>query len=142
MFATVVFGLTVGMIVVHVGEWVLLGRLARGAPAGSRLSRVMGLMNFLRFEAFYYVVLLAFWWLNREAVPAWAVLGLGAVHLAGWAALERKKSLPRLEGAAPISTGQAGKPSRRLRKVLAGIAGFDAVEVLILAYLAWRLWPN
>ena len=87
-------------------------------------------MNFLRLEAVYYVVLLVFWWLNREAVPAWAVLGLGAAHIAGWAALERKGA-PKLES--------AGR--RRLRKVLAGIATFDAVEVVILAYLAWRLWP-
>ena len=135
MFAWVMFGLTVVMIGVHVGEWVLLGRLAnasRGGPAkSSGLTRGMGLMNFLRFEALYYVVLLGFWLLNREAVPAAAVLGLGAVHIGGWAALERKRSLPKLE---------AG--GGRLRKVLAGIATFDAVEVVILAYLAWRLWPN
>jgi len=135
MFAWVMFGLTVVMIGVHVGEWVLLGRLAnasRGGPAkSSGLTRGMGLMNFLRFEALYYVVLLGFWLLNREAVPAAAVLGLGAVHIGGWAALERKRSLPKLE---------AG--GGRLRKVLAGIATFDAVEVVILVYLAWRLWPG
>ena len=138
MFATIVFGLTVGMIGVHVGEWVLLGRLARGARGGeaqgSALTKAMGLMNLLRFEAAYYVVLLMFWLLNREAVPAAAVLGLAAAHIGGWAALERKSSRPKLEST-------PGKPSGRLRKVLAGIATFDAVEVVILAYLAWRLWP-
>lgn len=147
MFAWVMFGLTVVMIGVHVGEWVLLGRLAnasRGGPAkSSGLTRGMGLMNFLRFEALYYVVLLGFWLLNREAVPAAAVLGLGAVHIGGWAALERKRSLPKLREVAPISSGQAAGPGGgRLRKVLAGIATFDAVEVVILAYLAWRLWPG
>ena len=140
MFAWVMFGLTVAMILVHVGEWVLLGRLAnasRGGPAkSSGLTRGMGLMNFLRFEALYYVVLLGFWLLNREAVPAAAVLGLGAVHIGGWAALERKRSLPKL---GEVATGPSGG---RLRKILAGIATFDAVEVVILAYLAWRLWPG
>jgi hypothetical protein len=90
-------------------------------------------MNFLRLEALYYVVLVVFWWLNREAAPAWAVLGLGAAHIAGWVLLEHRGA-PKL--------GTAGRLSGRLRKVLAGIAGFDAVEVVILGYLAWRLWPN
>lgn len=134
MFATLVFGLTVGMIGVHVGEWVLLGKMMGGSGGepgkGSGLSQVMGLMNLLRFEAVYYVVLLAFWWLNREVVPGWAVLSLGVAHIGGWAALERKK--PKVEGAA----------SGGLRKVLSGIAVFDAVEVVILVYLAWRLWPE
>jgi len=140
MFRTIVLGLTVGMIGVHVGEWVLLGRLARGSseePArGLSATRVMGLMNLLRFEAFYYVVLLAYWWLNPDVVGMPVVLGLGAVHIAGWVALERKKSLPKLEEVAARSGGG------RLRKVLAGIATFDAVEVVILGYLAWRLWPG
>jgi len=138
MFKWVVFGLTVGMIGVHVGEWVLLGKLARGSrggeTTGSALTKAMGLMNLLRFEAAYYVVLLMFWLLNREAVPGAAVLGLGAAHLGGWAALERKSSRTKLEA-------MPGKPSGRLRKILAGIATFDAVEVVVLAYLAWRLWP-
>ena len=142
MFATVVFALTLGMILVHVGEWVLLGRLARamggaGAPA-SWLSRAVGLMNFLRFEAFYYVVLFVFWLLNRGAVPGAAVLLLGAAHIGGWAALERKKP-PALEEVAVSASGERGN---RLRKVLGGIAAFDAVEVVILVYLAYRLSPR
>ncbi|MGH9813422.1 MAG: hypothetical protein ACRD4T_09845 [Candidatus Acidiferrales bacterium] len=139
MFATIVFGLTVGMIGVHVGEWVLLGKLARGSrggeTTGSALTKAMGLMNLLRLEVLYYVGLLVFWLLNREAVPGAAVLGLGAAHLGGWAALERKSSRPKLEA-------MPGKPSGRLKKVLGGIAVFDAVEILILGYLAWRLWPG
>lgn len=164
MFGTIVFGLTVVMIGVHVGEWVLLGRLmsaptlsgqgTRGQPAqGSAVTRVLGLMNLLRFEAVYYVVLLGFWWLNREAVPAWAVLSLGAAHIGGWAALERilrlrppaagfaqdlRSALPRSEKPLPKVEG-AG---RRMRKVLGGIAVFDVVEVVILGYLAWRLGPG
>lgn len=142
MFATTVFALTLAMILVHVGEWVLLGRLARatrGGPArASWLSRAVGLMNFLRFEALYYVVLFVFWLLNRDAVPGAAVLLLGATHIGGWAALERKKP-PALEEVAASASAEQGN---RLRKVLGGIAAFDAVEVIILAYLAYRLWPK
>jgi len=143
MFATIILALTLGMILVHVGEWVLLGRLARATRGGSAqpswLTRAVGLMNFLRFEAFYYVVLFVFWLLNRDAVPGAAVLLLGAAHIGGWAALERKKSLPPLE---EVAARASGKQGNRLRKVLGGIAAFDAVEVLILAYLAYGLWPK
>jgi hypothetical protein len=65
MFTTAVFALTLAMILVHVGEWLLLGRLAKATRGGlaraSWLSRAVGLMNFLRFEALYYVVLFVFW---------------------------------------------------------------------------------
>ena len=138
-----VLALTLAMILVHVGEWILLGKLARatrGGPAqASWLSRAVGLMNFLRFEALYYVVLFVFWLLNRDAVPGAAVLLLGAAHIGGWATLERKKSLPPLEEVAARASGEQGS---RLRKVLGGIAAFDAVEVVVLAYLAYRLWPK
>ncbi len=143
MFATIILALTLGMILVHVDEWVLLGRLARATRGGSTqpswLTRAVGLMNFLRFEAFYYVVLFVFWLLNRDAVPGAAVLLLGAAHVGGWVALERKKSLPPLE---EVAARASGKQGNRLRKVLRGIATFDAIEVLILAYLAYRLWPR
>jgi hypothetical protein len=139
MFATIVFALTGAMILVHVGEWVLLGKMA-GAAAEARpgpaLRRAAALLNLLRLEVVYYLVLLVFWWLNRDAVPAWAVLGLGVAHLGGWAALERKKLLRKLE------EGAAGPGGGRLRKVLAGFASFDAIEVMILLYLAGRLWPG
>ncbi|HXE75104.1 MAG TPA: hypothetical protein VNN18_05655 [Candidatus Xenobia bacterium] len=142
MFAAIVFALTVGMILVHAGEWVLLGRLAsatRGGPArASWLGRAVELMNFLRFEVFYYVVLFVFWLLNRDAVPGAAVLLLGAAHVGGWAALERTKP-PALEELAASTSAEQGS---RLRKVVGGIAAFDAVEVVILVYLAYRLWPG
>ncbi len=143
MFATIILALTLGMILVHVGEWVLLGRLARATRGGSAraswLTRAVGLMNLLRFEALYYVVLFIFWLLNRDAVPGAAVLLLGAAHIGGWAALERKKLLPQLEEVASRTSGEQGS---RMRKLLGGIAAFDAVEVLILAYLTYRLWPR
>ncbi len=143
MFATIILALTLGMILVHLGEWVLLGRLARATrgrtAAPSWLTRAVGLMNFLRFEAFYYVVLLVFWLLNRDAVPGVAVLLLGAAHIGGWATLERKKSQPPLEEVASRASGEQGS---RLRKMLGGIAAFDAIEVMILLYLAYRLWPG
>ncbi len=143
MFTTAVFALTLGMILVHVGEWVLLGRLASATRGGSAqpswLTRAVGLMNFLRFEAFYYVVLFVFWLLNRDAVPGAAVLLLGAAHIGGWVALERKRSLPPLEEVASRASEVQGS---RLRKVLGAIAAFDAAEVFILAYVAYCLWPQ
>ncbi|MBI4467149.1 MAG: hypothetical protein HY656_06975 [Acidobacteria bacterium] len=144
MFATLVFLLTLVMILVHVGEWVLLGQLARAArqriaPARSPFTRVLGLMNFLRFEAFYYVVLLVFWLTTESLLPGVAVFLLGAVHVGGWAALERKQSLPRLEA---VATMAGGPEASGLRRLLAGIAAFDAAEVLVLAFIAYRLWPT
>lgn len=156
MFATVVFALTLVMIAMHPGEWVLLGRLARArregsprggssslGPARSTLSRLLGLMNFLRFEALYYVVLVVFWWWSGGAVPGVAVLLLGAIHVLGWAALEARKSLPKLEVVAALAARNPEAPAAgtRLRRLLTGIAAFDAVEVAVLAYLAYRLWP-
>lgn len=151
MFATIVFALTLVMIAVHVGEWLLLGQLAGGsrrkASMRSPLTGVLGLMNFLRFEALYYVVLVAFWLASHGAVPGAAVILLGAIHVGGWAALEAKKSLPQLEAVAIIAehnpeTEAGGTPEPSgLRRLLAGIAAFDAVEVLVLAYLVYHLWP-
>ena len=145
MLATIIFVLTLLMILAHAGEWVLLGRVARaartGEPARSSLTGFLGLMNFLRFEAFYYVVLFAFWLFTESNLPGVAVFLLGAVHLGGWAALERKQSLPRLEEVAARAARDAGGAGRRLRRLLTGIAAFDAAEVLVLAFIAYRLWP-
>ena len=145
MLATIIFVLTLLMILAHAGEWVLLGRVARaartGEPVRSSLTGFLGLMNFLRFEAFYYVVLFAFWLFTESNLPGVAVFLLGAVHLGGWAALERKQSLPRLEEVAARAARDAGGAGRRLRRLLTGIAAFDAAEVLVLAFIAYRLWP-
>lgn len=146
MFATLVFALTLVMIALHGGEWLLLGRLARAAKSQplkpTPFPRLLKLMNFLRLEALYYVVLLAFWWTHRGAVPAAAVFLLGAVHVGGWAALESRKSAPQIEVVAQAVTHgpNAEAAGARLRRLLAGIAAFDAAEVLVLAYLAYRLW--
>ena len=145
MLATIIFVLTLLMILAHAGEWMLLGRVARaartGEPVRSSLTGFLGLMNFLRFEAFYYVVLFAFWLFTESNLPGVAVFLLGAVHLGGWAALERKQSLPRLEEVAARAARDAGGAGRRLRRLLTGIAAFDAAEVLVLAFIAYRLWP-
>lgn len=148
MFSTPVFALTLVMIGVHAGEWLLLRQLARAsrrgrAPAQSPFTRALGLMNFLRFEAFYYVVLLAFWLTGTSGLPGVAVFLLGAIHVGGWAALERKKSLPQLEAVATIAAHnpEAEAGGTRLRGLLAGIAAFDAAEVLVLGFIAYRLWP-
>lgn len=147
MATQVVFALTLVMIAVHVGEWLLLGQLASTAkqgssPARSPFTRVFGLMNFLRFEAFYYVVLVVFWLFHSEAVPWVWVIVLGAIHVGGWAAIEGRKRLPQLEAVALVAArnpeGQAA--ASRLRRVLGGIALFDAAEVAVLAYIAYRLW--
>lgn len=99
-------------------------------------------MNFLRFEAFYYVVLVVFWLVSGGAIPGVAVFLLGAIHVLGWVALEARKSIPELEVVAAMAAhnpeAKAGGP--RLRRLLAGIAAFDAAEVVVLAYLAYRLW--
>src|SRR3989304_3413183 len=118
MLATIIFVLTLLMILAHAGEWVLLGRVGRaarpGEPARSSLTGFLGLMNFLRFEAFYYVVLFAFWLFTESNLPGVAVFLLGAVHLGGWAALERKHSLPRLgEGGGGGARGGGGAGPRR-----------------------------
>src|SRR3990170_5138364 len=101
MLTTIVFALTLAMIAAHAGEWVLLGRVARaartGVPVRSSLTGFLGLMNFLRFEAFYYVALFAFWLFTESNVPGVAVFLLGAVHLGGWVALEGKHAGPPLE---------------------------------------------
>lgn len=145
MLATIIFVLTLLMILAHAGEWVLLGRVARAtrqaSPPRPLLTGFLGLMNFLRFEAFYYVVLFAFWLFTESNLPGVAVFLLGAVHLGGWAALERKQSLLRLEEVAAQAARDAGGAGRRLRRLLAGIAAFDAAEVLVLAFIAYRLWP-
>ena len=145
MLATIIFVLTLLMILAHAGEWVLLGRVARAtrqaSPPRPSLTGFLGLMNFLRFEAFYYVVLFAFWLFTESNLPGVAVFLLGAVHLGGWAALERKQSLPRLEEVAARAARDAGGAGRRLRRLLTGIAAFDAAEVLVLAFIAYRLWP-
>ncbi|MFQ5663616.1 MAG: hypothetical protein ACE5HL_07285 [Terriglobia bacterium] len=147
MFATMVFALTLVMIGVHVGEWFLLGQLARASQQRplrrSPFTRALGLMNFLRFEAFYYAVLLGFWLLADGAVPGAAVFVLGVIHLGGWAAIEGKKSMPQLEAIAIIAAHnpEAEAGGTRLRRLLKGIAAFDAAEVLVLGYLAYRLWP-
>lgn len=146
MLATIVFGLTLLMILAHAGEWVLLARVARAARTGeqgrSSLTGFLGLMNFLRFEAFYYVALFAFWLLTESNVPGAAVFLLGVIHVGGWAALERKHALPRLEEVAARATAEPATSGRRLRRLLAGIAAFDFLEVLVLAFIAYRLWPT
>jgi len=146
MLATVIFALTLLMILAHAGEWMLLGRVARatrqGTSARSSLTGFLGLMNFLRFEAFYYIVLLAFWLATESNVPGLAVFLLGAIHVGGWAALERRQSLPRLEEVAARAAAEPAAAGKRLRRLLAGIAAFDAMEVLVLAFIAYRLWPN
>lgn len=146
--AALVFALTLVVIAVHVGEWILLGQMARASSRGrvlarSPFTRLFGLMNFLRFEAFYYAVLFVFWLLAPGAVPGVAVFLLGAIHIGGWAALESKKTLPQLEAIATIAVQnpEAWAGGARLRGVLGGIAAFDAVEVAVLVYLADRLWP-
>ncbi|MFQ5777846.1 MAG: hypothetical protein ACE5IP_07550 [Terriglobia bacterium] len=147
MFSRIVLALTLAMIAVHVGEWILLGQLARASQRkllqASPFTRVLGLMNFLRFEALYYVVLVAFWLTAESAIPGVAVFLLGVVHIGGWAALEARKSMPKLEALALIAihNPEAEAGGTRLRRVLAGIGAFDAVEVLVLLYLAYRLWP-
>lgn len=148
MLATIILALTLLMILVHGGEWILLAQLARGAkapaPTRSPFTRALGLMNFLRFEAFYYVLLLGFWLFAETTVPGVAVFLLGAIHVGGWAALERKKSLPQLEAVATIAARnpEAEAGGARLRRLLAGIAAFDFLEVLVLAFIAYRLWPT
>jgi len=143
MFATIVFILTLLMILAHAGEWMLLGRVARATRQGtsprSSLTGFLGLMNFLRFEAFYYVVLLAFWLATESNVPGLAVFLLGAIHVGGWAALERRQSLPRLEEVTARASAEPAAAGKRLRRLLAGIAAFDAMEVLVLAFIAYRL---
>jgi hypothetical protein len=143
MLTTAVFALTLAMILAHAGEWVLLGRVARaartGEPVRSSLTGFLGLMNFLRFEAFYYLALFAFWLFTESNVPGVAVFLLGAIHLGGWAALERKRSLPRLEEVAARAAADPATSGRRLRRLLAGVAAFDAAEVLVLAFIAYRL---
>src|SRR3990167_105176 len=121
MLTTIVFALTLAMIAAHAGEWVLLGRVARATRQASlprpSLTGFLGLMNFLRFEAFYYVVLFAFWLFTESNLPGVAVFLLGAVHLGGWAALERKQSLPRLEEVAARAARDAGGAGPRLRRL-------------------------
>lgn len=147
MFADLVLALTLLMIAVHVGEWILLGQLARATRrrslTRSPFTRVLGLMNFLRMEAFYYVVLFVFWLQGDTGLPGVAVFLLGAIHVGGWAAIEWKKTLPQLEAVATIAVHnpEAEAGGSRLRRLLKGIALFDAVEVLILAFIAYRLWP-
>lgn len=147
MLTTIILALTLVMIAVHVGEWLLLGQLARTARAGavprrSPFTRALGLMNFLRFEALYYLALVAFWLFYSDAVPGVWVALLGAIHIGGWAAIELRKSLPQLEAVALIAARnpQDEGESSGLRRVLTSIALFDAAEVLILLYIAWRLW--
>ncbi|MFQ5779005.1 MAG: hypothetical protein ACE5IP_13445 [Terriglobia bacterium] len=147
MVAKIIFGFTLVMIAVHAGEWVLLGQLARASRQrplrSSPFTRGLGLMNFLRVEALYYVVLIAFWLQGGTGLPGAAVFLLGVIHLGGWAALERKKSLPQLEAVALIAVHnpEAEAGGRRLRWLLGGVAAFDFLEVVLLAYIAYRLWP-
>lgn len=147
MFANLVFALTLAMIAVHVGEWLLLGELMRASrgfrPARSPFTRVLGLMNFLRFEAFYYMVLLTFWLVTGGLALGVAVFLLGVIHVGGWAAIEFKQSMPQLEAVATIAAHnpEAEAGGARLRRLLKGIAAFDTVEVLVLAYLAYHLRP-
>ncbi len=147
MFADLVLAFTLLIIAVHVGEWVLLGQLARATHrrslTRSPFTRVLGLMNFLRLEALYYAVLFVFWLQGDTGLPGVAVFILGAIHVGGWAAIELKKSLPQLEAVATIAVHnpEAEAGGARLRRLLKGIAAFDAVEVLILAFIAYRLWP-
>jgi hypothetical protein len=152
VFATLVLALTLAMMAAHVGEWLLLWRLAgdsRHPPRGKQTAKQarFSLMDFLRWEALYYVVLVIFWLRHPAAVPAWAVLFLGAVHIAGWVALESRKALPRLETVAneqarsAPSSPPSGVKGEKLRRMLAGIAAFDLAEVAVLAYLAYLLWP-
>lgn len=98
-------------------------------------------MNFLRFEAFYYAVLVVFWLVSGGAVPGVAVFLLGAIHVLGWVALEARKSMPELEVVAALAAHNPQAGGTRLRRLLAGIAAFDAAEVVVLAYLVYRLWP-
>src|SRR3990167_4623825 len=143
MLTTIVFALTLAMIAAHAGEWVLLGRVARaartGVPVRSSLTGFLGLMNFLRFEAFYYVALFAFWLFTESNLPGVAVFLLGAVHLGGWAALARTRARPRREEVAARAAAEPGASGRRLRQLLMGVAAFDAAEVVVLAFIAYRL---
>ncbi|MDA2912824.1 hypothetical protein MYX77_02480 [Acidobacteriia bacterium AH_259_A11_L15] len=147
MLAKIIFGFTLVMVAVHIGEWVLLGQLARASRQrplrSSPFTRGLGLMNFLRVEVLYYVVLIAFWLQGGTGLPGVAVFLLGAIHLGGWAALERKELLPQLEAVALIAVHnpEAEAGGSRLRRLLAGIAAFDFLEVLVLAFIAYRLWP-
>jgi hypothetical protein len=147
MATRIIFALTLLMIAVHGGEWVLLVQLGRTAnrgrpPSRSPFTRALGLMNFLRFEAFYYLVLVAFWLFDPGAVPGLWVFVLGAIHLGGWLAIEARKSLPQLEAVVWIAARRPDEEGGRqgLLRALRGIAAFDAVEVVVLAYIAYRLW--
>ena len=57
------------------------GKPSRGAPVRSSLTGFLGLMNFLRFEAFYYVALFLFWLLADSTVPGLAGFLLGGVWI-------------------------------------------------------------
>jgi hypothetical protein len=147
MLPELVWVLTLGMVALHVGEWLLLGRWARAArgapPAPSSRRRVPGWMNFLRLEAFYYLLLLAFWLFQETNLPGLAVFLLGAIHVGGWAALESKQALPALEALArrTAEPSQSDSRTRGVDRLLQGIAVFDAAEVGVLVYIAYRLWP-
>lgn len=113
---------TVVMLVIHLSSWKLLQRWA--GAGDSWTSRRFSAQTALRLEAFYWLLVLVMWPLWPSAGWKVLVVVFAVIHLGAWAVGELRKVR---EGGLPAL------PTRARRFIV----GFDLVEAVALAAIAW-----
>lgn len=133
LVGSAVFAATVFVIILHLAEWLQLRRLSKHLPDKAPSNGVaLGLLTLkagLGIEMVYYFLLLitftVFFSGNLLFLTLIAVLGV--LHLTALQALVDKKGRDFLQ---TLTTRQ-----------VAGVALFDAVELVILIVLAMQFYP-
>lgn len=122
ILAFAILAYTAVMLVIHLSSWKLLQKWAGAEDSWAR--RWFSAQVALRVEAVYWLLVLAMWPLWPS--PGWKVLVVvfAIIHLGAWAAGELRKCR---EGGLPVLPTKA----RRF------IVGFDLVEAVALAAIAW-----
>jgi len=114
---------TLAMVAVHLTSTRLLRR-AWSARAPAWLS----VPNIFRFEGIYYLALMAYVAWQRSRFLLAPLVIMAALHLAGWAAAERK------HGWLLNTSGEAAQA-----RILTGVQIFDLGETVVLVYIAYVL---
>lgn len=114
---------TLAMVMVHLTS----GRLLRRAWSGMA-PRWLSVLSIFRFEAMYYVGLMAYVAWQRSRFLLAPLVGMAVLHLAGWALAEAR----------PGWLAKAGGATARTR-ILTGVQAFDLAETVVLVYIAWVL---
>jgi hypothetical protein len=121
--AAFLLAFTAAMVAVHLTS----GRLLRWAWAGGAPGW-LNVRNIFRFEAAYYVALMAYvvWGKGRFLLAP--LLAMAVLHIGGWAVAEGRR------GWLVESGGEAARA-----RILKGVQIFDLGETVVLVYVAWVL---